>query len=550
MPPIVRVPSTDYHHIARACDMGAEGIMLPMVGDGQGSPRHPRLHEVSPRRASAAWRSAWPMTLYRRHVAEKLAAANERTTLFCQIETAEGVENADEIAAVDGVDCLWVGHFDLSVSLGIPGQFDNPKFTQGHRHGGEGRAQAQARRSAAWFRTSKPASTTTSKGFDFICYSGDVWVLQAALGRCGRQAALCLRRRNSAHGAPFRVALSGDFRKADGSPTFPDFDLTPLRNAPGVEMTFLEPANPLDAGQLEDFDALILLAHRFARESVPIQRPARRRRALRRRLRHGRCRRLHRGRHRAGHHAGRRAPAGGGLDHHLHAGADRQADGQGPADPRQGPAAFDQRVRAHGRRPGGPARSARIGIGNIGAELFRLAKPFDMKFIAHDPFADKTVAAELGIELVSLDELFRRADVLSVNCPLTPETRHLVNAERLALMKPTAYLINTARGPIVDQKALTKALQERRIAGAGLDVLEAEPPDPATIRSSSSTTSSWRRTRCAGPTSALPATAPPTSRRCSTCSMAGCRAAWSIAPCSNQPRFKAKLKAFASRFGA
>ena len=77
----------------------------------------------------------------------------------------------------------------------------------------------------------------------------------------------------------------------------------------------------------------------------------------------------------------------------------------------------------------------------------------------------------------ALEDVFRRADVVSVSCPLTPETRHLVNAERLALMKPTAYLINTARGPIVDQKALTEVLQERRIAGAGLDVLEQEPPD-------------------------------------------------------------------------
>jgi lactate dehydrogenase-like 2-hydroxyacid dehydrogenase len=85
------------------------------------------------------------------------------------------------------------------------------------------------------------------------------------------------------------------------------------------------------------------------------------------------------------------------------------------------------------------------------------------------------VAKELGIELVGLEDVFRRADVLSVNCPLTPETHHLVNAERLALMKPTAYLINTARGPIVDQKALTKVLQERKIAGAGLDVFEVEP---------------------------------------------------------------------------
>src|SRR5207302_1701926 len=120
-----------------------------------------------------------------------------------------------------------------------------------------------------------------------------------------------------------------------------------------------------------------------------------------------------------------------------------------------------------------------LGIGNIGAELFRLAKPFDMRFIAYDPAADAKTAAELGIELVGLEDVFRRADVLSVNCPLSPATHHLVNAERLALMKPSAYLINTARGPIVDQAALTKALQEHRIAGAGLDVLEAEPPDPA-----------------------------------------------------------------------
>jgi phosphoglycerate dehydrogenase-like enzyme len=69
--------------------------------------------------------------------------------------------------------------------------------------------------------------------------------------------------------APFRVALSGDFKKADGSPTYPDFDLTPLKTAPNVEMAFLEPHNPIRAEQLEDFDALILLAHRFTADSVP-----------------------------------------------------------------------------------------------------------------------------------------------------------------------------------------------------------------------------------------------------------------------------------------
>ena len=116
-----------------------------------------------------------------------------------------------------------------------------------------------------------------------------------------------------------------------------------------------------------------------------------------------------------------------------------------------------------------------IGVGNIGAEMFRLAKPFDMKFIAHDPYADAAQMAALGVELVGLDELFKRSDFLTVNCPLNTTTRGMVNASKLALMKSTAYLINTARGPIVDEAALYRALVEKKIAGAGLDVFEVEP---------------------------------------------------------------------------
>jgi len=102
-----------------------------------------------------------------------------------------------------------------------------------------------------------------------------------------------------------------------------------------------------------------------------------------------------------------------------------------------------------------------------------------MKLIAHDPFADAGLMAEMGVELVGIEDLFRRSDILSVSCPLTDATRYIVSVELLALMKPTSYFINTARGSVVDQKALTKVLQGRRIAGAGLDVLEQEPPDPA-----------------------------------------------------------------------
>jgi D-3-phosphoglycerate dehydrogenase len=119
-----------------------------------------------------------------------------------------------------------------------------------------------------------------------------------------------------------------------------------------------------------------------------------------------------------------------------------------------------------------------VGIGNIGAEVFRLAKPFDMHFIAHDPYINPALAAELEVTLVDLDTVFRESDFVTLNCPLTPETKHLVDARRLSLMKPTAFLINCARGPVVDQRALTKVLQERRIAGAALDVFDPEPPHP------------------------------------------------------------------------
>jgi D-3-phosphoglycerate dehydrogenase len=275
--------------------------------------------------------------------------------------------------------------------------------------------------------------------------------------------------------APFRVALSADFRKADGSLAYPMFDLSPLHEE-GIEYEFIQPVDGvMPADRLADFDALILLAHKFTQASVPPN---------------GRL--------------GVVARFGVGYDTVdvaacTAAGIALVITPDGVRRPvavaimtlmlaltgklmikdrltREGPAGFAKRsahmgVGLFGRTLGS------LGIGNIGAEMFRMAKPFDMHFIAHDPYADPAVAAELGITLVDMETVFRQADILCVNCPLTEHTRHLVNAERLAMMKPSAYLINTARGPIVDQKALTQVLSEGRIAGAGLDVLDKEPPD-------------------------------------------------------------------------
>jgi len=99
-----------------------------------------------------------------------------------------------------------------------------------------------------------------------------------------------------------------------------------------------------------------------------------------------------------------------------------------------------------------------------------------MRFIAHDPYADSRIAAALGVSLVSLEDLFRESDILSVSCPLSENTRGIVDAPMLDLMKPSAFFINTSRGGVVDQPALLDALQSQRIAGAGLDVLSEEPP--------------------------------------------------------------------------
>jgi D-3-phosphoglycerate dehydrogenase/(S)-sulfolactate dehydrogenase len=116
-----------------------------------------------------------------------------------------------------------------------------------------------------------------------------------------------------------------------------------------------------------------------------------------------------------------------------------------------------------------------VGLGTIGKEVAKRAKAFGMRLLAFDLVQDRPFAEGQGIAYVSLEDLLRQSDFVSIHCFLNEATRHLINAERLAWMKPTAYLINTARGGIVDTEALCQALQTKRIAGAGLDVFETEP---------------------------------------------------------------------------
>ncbi len=117
-----------------------------------------------------------------------------------------------------------------------------------------------------------------------------------------------------------------------------------------------------------------------------------------------------------------------------------------------------------------------VGLGGIATEAIRLLSIFGMNApIAYDPYVDAATAMALGVELVSLDQLMRRADFISVHCPLSDSTRGLIGAEQIGQMKSDAYLMNTARGGIVDEDALYDALKHKRIAGAALDVFASEP---------------------------------------------------------------------------
>ena len=275
----------------------------------------------------------------------------------------------------------------------------------------------------------------------------------------------------------FRVALSGDFKKPDGSAAYPMFDLSPLHDASDIEVEYVDPVDGrMSAGSLVGFDALILLMPVFDANSVPSD------------GRLGIVARFGVGYDTVDVDActeagiavvitpdGVRRPVAVTILTFILALAGKLFDKDRIT--REGPAGFDKRADYMGMGLVGRTLGS-IGIGNIGAEAFRVCAPLGMKFIAHDPWADPEVVKEIGIELVDLDMVFRESDYLCVNTPLTDETYHIVNAKRMAMMKPTAYLINTSRGPTVDQTALVEALNAGTIAGAGLDVFDPEPPLP------------------------------------------------------------------------
>lgn len=273
----------------------------------------------------------------------------------------------------------------------------------------------------------------------------------------------------------FRVGISQGIRTHDGDMIIPEFDLSSLDGDAGIECVSLPDQVNLHCDTAAELDAVILMLEAVTRETFE------------KRGRLSLVARFGVGYDRIDVQActdnavalaitpdGVRRPVAVSVITLMLALTSRLMVKDRIA--RQGPAGWEQKAHHNGVGLVGRTLGS-LGMGNIGTEVFKLAQPFDMRFIAHDPYADASMAAALGVTLVSLEDLFRESDVLSVSCPLSETTRRIVDAPMLELMKPGAFLINTSRGPVVDQAALVEALQEGRIAGAGLDVLEQEPPD-------------------------------------------------------------------------
>jgi 2-keto-3-deoxy-L-rhamnonate aldolase RhmA len=180
LPVIVRVPALENDMLARACDIGAEGLMAPMISTVARAQALVDSVKYFPRGRRGVGLQMAHDNYRAQSVDDAFTVANERTVIICLIEAEEGAANAEAIAALPDVDCLWIGHFDLSVSLGIPGQFEHPSFVSAHakivaaamKHG-----KALGRLVA----TTDQGIDLYKQGFSMCCYSGDIWVYRDAL---------------------------------------------------------------------------------------------------------------------------------------------------------------------------------------------------------------------------------------------------------------------------------------------------------------------------------------------------------------------------------
>lgn len=178
--PMVRVPATQYHLISRPLDLGAMGIMVPMVEDEAQARTIVRSAKYPPEGGRGAAFGVAHDNYKARPVTDVMASANKEGLIIAQIETVSGIENCEAIAAVEGIDCLWVGHFDLSLSMGIPAQFDNPAFLKAIEQVAKA-CDKHGKTPGVMVNNAEGAKLWKELGYRAFAYLGDVWLYQNAL---------------------------------------------------------------------------------------------------------------------------------------------------------------------------------------------------------------------------------------------------------------------------------------------------------------------------------------------------------------------------------
>jgi phosphoglycerate dehydrogenase-like enzyme/2-keto-3-deoxy-L-rhamnonate aldolase RhmA len=481
---LVRIAELNGGAIKRALDIGAEGVVIPWVETREQleqAVRYARYPLEGVRGLGAERATAWGQAL-----AEHAAEANENVFVVPIVETMTGAANLEAMLDVPGIDLFWFGPADFSSSAGHRGQWEGPgvaevllRMKDAIRHAGKQCGVVATSDDNVRARLDQ-GFRAVGLGFDAgllirslrnsLAAVGRDSIMRADLSATPIPAAEPPRHHKPAK--PFRVAFTGDFHDPTGNLTYRDIGLDALVDS-SLEVEFFARHLPeIATYQLAGPNGVVVLSPRVTSNSLAA------------------CPDLL-----------AIARFGVGYDS-VDVSACTAADvllfiASGAVDRSVAEATIGwmidltHQTRAKDRI----AREARwdlrarfmgtelrertlgiIGFGGIGRALVKLLAGFGMKpTLVFDPYLSAADATRFGVTSVSLDRLFFESDFVSIHCPLTDETRGLIGERELAMMKPTAYLINTARGGIVDEDALDAALRSKRIAGAAIDCFEGEP---------------------------------------------------------------------------
>jgi phosphoglycerate dehydrogenase-like enzyme/2-keto-3-deoxy-L-rhamnonate aldolase RhmA len=480
----VRIAELNGGLIKRVLDIGTDGVVIPWVETAEQleqAVRFARYPLEGVRGIGADRATAWGQALV-----EHTSTANEHVLVVPIIETVRGAKNIAEICNVPGVEIFQFGPADFSASAGHRGQWEGPGVAEEILRS-EGVLRSAGRHCGIMATSDADAKRRIEQGFRMIGLGFDAGLLirslRTSLAALGRDRTMradlssphapreepppAAKRR-----APLRVALTGDFHDASGRLRYRDIGLG-LFDGTGIEVRpFAEHRAEIGADQLLGVNAAIVLTPRVTAASLTQATDL-----------------IAIGRFGVGYDsvdvpACTEADvllfiASGAVDrpvaeatigwmlalsHHMRT-KDRLVR----------EARWDERTRFMGTELRDHTLGV-IGFGGIGRSLVKLLAGFGMSTpLVYDPFLSNDDVVAFGAKPVSLDELLACSDFVSIHCPLTDQTRNLIGERELRLMKPTAYLINTARGGVVDEPALELALRDGRIAGAALDCFSREP---------------------------------------------------------------------------